>query len=381
MTSTGRTLLWYAGAAAILAIGFVRVLRPGWFFHPLLLPRQLLWIVAVAVSWFALRGAARSKAEHLVLTAIVLAAAAFCNHVHYVFVDLGHYFPPAQFPDNTAWQYFMHRGILALDPGYIPHSYRFLPDALIGVMEWMTGSFDASRSANALIFYGLLYAFLYRYARLYVSAVGAIAVIVLVVMVYPVTNAWYAGQPIDPMSHASFVVCMWALATAQEPPFAAALVVGALAKESVILMAPCRAFYGKSRARALLLAALYTGATFVAVAAVRLIVNGGSFSYGRVSGVEPGFITTNLAQYKQWVPQYVFSIGVFVPGAIWGWRLMDRAFRNTCLLVTAGVIVSSAIFSWLSEARNLVPAIVMLAIVNVKAVERHLVGQTRRAAA
>jgi len=36
-------------------------------------------------------------------------------------------------------------------------------------------------------------------------------------------------------------------------------------------------------------------------------------------------------------------------------------------------------FSWLSEVRNLVPAIVMLAIVNVTAVERYLQsGQASR---
>jgi len=72
-------------------------------------------------------------------------------------------------------------------------------------------------------------------------------------------------------------------------------------------------------------------------------------------------------------------IGLFVPGAVWGWKWMDNPFRLTCLFVTAGVVVSSAMFSWLSEVRNLVPAIVMLAIVNVTAVERYLQsGQASR---
>lgn len=363
---------WYGGAAAILALGFSRVLQPGWFQGTPMVPRQLFWIVAVAAPWLALKGAASSARERAVLTAIVVAAAAFCNHVHYVIVDLGHYFPVSQFENNTIWQYWMHQGILALSPGLIPHSYRFLPDALIGVMEWATGSFDGARSANALIFYGLLYAFTFRFARVYLSMVGSIAVVVVLLMVYPVTNSWYAGQPIDPMSHLSFVVCMWALASGREAPFGASLIAGCFAKESVLIMAPCRAFYGERRVGAVALAIVYGVLTFAAIAAIRLIVNGGTFSYGRVSGVEPGFFATNFAQYRQWVPQYAFSLGVFVPGAVWGWRWMDRPFRLTCLVVTAGVVISSAMFSWLSEVRNLVPAIVMLAIVNVNAVERYL---------
>jgi hypothetical protein len=366
-------LLWYGGAAAILAVGFARLLRPEWFTGPALgVPPQVFWLVALAAPWLVLKGAASTRREHVVVTAFVVAAAALSSYVHYVMVDLGHYFPVSQFTDNTAWQLFLHRGILALSEGYLPHSYRFLPDALIGVMEWATGSFEAARFANAFIFYGLLYAFALRFARLYLSTVGSVAVVILLLVVFPVTNSYYAGQPIDPMSHLSFVICMWALATRQEAPLGASLICGCLAKESVLLMAPCRAFYGERRGRAVLLAVAYTAITFAAIAAVRLIVNGGTFSYGRVSGVEPGFFATNLASYRIWVPQYLFSIGVFVPGAVLGWKWMDRPFQLTCLFVTAGVVISSAIFSWLWEVRNLVPAIVMLAIVNVRAVERYL---------
>ena len=373
-------ILWYGGAAILLAIGLARVLRPAWFQGPpLYWPWQIFWIAAVAAPWFALKGAAASTRERVVLTAVIVAAAGLSSHVHYVSVDQGHYFPVSTFADNTAWQWFMHQGILALSPNYIPHSYRFFSDALIGVMEWITGSFDESRTANALIFYGLLYAFTFRFARLYVSAVGSVAVVILLLMVYPVTNAWYAGQPIDPLSHASFVLCMWALASGQEAPMGASLIIGCLTKESVLIMAPCRAFFGKDRVRAVLLAAVYTAVTFALIAKVRLAVNAGTFAYGRVSGVEPGFFATNFAQYRQWIPQYLFSIGLFVPGAVWGWKWMDNPFRLTCLFVTAGVVVSSAIFSWLSEVRNLVPAIVMLAIVNVTAVERYLQsGQASR---
>ena len=366
-------LLWYGGAAAILAIGFARVLQPEWFMGPPpMVPGQIFWVVAVVAPWLVLKGAAASRREQAVLTAIVVASAAFSNHVHYIVVELGHFFPVSQFKDNTAWQYYMHRGILALSAAYIPHSYRFLPDALIGVMEWATGSFEGARLANALIFYGLLYAFTFRLARVYLSTVGSIAVIVLVLVVYPVTSSWYAGQPIDPMSHLSFVVCMWALASGQEAPFGASLIAGCFAKESVLIVAPCRAFYGERRVRAVLLAILYSVLTLAAIAAIRLIVNGGTFSYGGVSGVEPGFFATNFAEYREWVPQYVFSLGIFVPGAVWGWKWMDRSFRLTCLVVTAGVVISSAMFSWLTEVRNLVPAVVMFAIVNVKAVERYL---------
>jgi hypothetical protein len=46
---------------------------------------------------------------------------------------------------NTAWQRAMHRGILALDPGYLPHSYRFLPDCIVELFIWLCGDFEFSR--------------------------------------------------------------------------------------------------------------------------------------------------------------------------------------------------------------------------------------------
>ena len=69
------------------------------------------------------------------------------------------------------------------------------------------------------------------------------------------------------------------------------------------------------------------------------------------------------------MPLYLATLGVLLPGAALGWRLMDRAFRSTCLLVTIAVVVSSLLFSWLVEVRNLIPALIPLAIVNLKYVE------------
>jgi hypothetical protein len=194
-------------------------------------------------------------------------------------------------------------------------------------------------------------------------------VVVLVVMVYPVTIVRYAGQLVDPASHLSFAVCLYALAAGYEPAFGPSLFLGVFAKESVVVMGLCRMFYGASRLRALAATALYFGVGLANVAAIRLIVNHGTFAYNKVSGVEENHILTNWNLYDQWGPLYLVSIGLFIPGAVLGWRYMDRPFKQTALLVTAAMVVSSLIFSWLAEVRNLMPAIFPLAVASMKYVE------------
>jgi hypothetical protein len=85
--------------------------------------------------------------------------------------------------------------------------------------------------------------------------------------------------------------------------------------------------------------------------------------------VDIGHVVRNLGTYEQWTLQYLFSVGVLIPGTILGWRLMPPSFRWTCLLVTLSLVVSSAFFSWLNEVRNLVPAMILMLVVNMRYLE------------
>src|SRR5690606_37519889 len=111
---------------------------------------------------------------------------------------------------------------------------------------------------------------------------------------------WYAGQPVDPLSHLSFVACLYFLSTRQEGPFLPTLLVGLLAKESVAVMAIARLFHGRSRLRAGLLAAFYLVVAVVVLGVVRYFVNGGTFSYDRISGVGPAHLLANLKGIHEW---------------------------------------------------------------------------------
>lgn len=366
-------VFWLGGAALLLAFGFTPLLWPQLYDGPIILDRPTLHVVRIALAlgvpwlaWAALRGTFLPTRERLAVLFVCLAAASLCEVVHYWVVDRGHYFPPGQFEDNTAWQLYMNRGILALDPNFLPHSYRFLPDCLVRVLTALTGDFEYSRILYRLAGNSLLFATVFRLARLHVRTPTALGVVAVLVALYPVTILKYAGQFVDPLSHLSFAACLLFLAEDNEAGFAASLIVGLFAKESVLVMACCRAFYGRSWLRSGATAAGYALACIVVVFGIRVFVNHGQFVYGQVSGVGPRHLWDNLAKIPEWGPLYLVSLGALLPGAIAGWRLLDRATRWTAITIVSAMVLSSLLFSWLHEIRNLVPAFIVLAVINAR---------------
>jgi len=373
-------VFWYALSALFLFIAFTPLIDvlplPDVRSHAAQQFFRLALIALTPISvWLAMRTLRGSSQERAVAIAISIGCGALCEVTHYWTVDTGHYFATSMFADNTGWQKWMHRIVLNLDPRFPPHSYRFLPDCIVEVFGWFTGDFWWARLGYRLLFDSLLYAVIYRYARLYLTSVGAAAVVVLIVMFYPITILRYAGQLTDPLSHLSFALCLYALASPYEPAFGPSLLVGIFAKESVAVMAACRAFTGRDVKRSLSASAVYVIGAVALVVAIRLFVNHGSFSYSQVSGVERSHVLTNLGFYRMWGPMYAVTLGLLMPGAAAGWRYFDRGFKATTLIVTVGVVVSSLIFSWLSEVRNLVPAFIPLAVATVKGVEERLLPQ------
>lgn len=366
-------VFWLGGAALLLAFGFTPLLWPQLYDGTIILDRPTLHVVRVALglgvpllAWTALRGIDLATRDRSIVFFGCLAAAGVCEVVHYWVVDRGHYFPETQFADNTAWQLYMHRGILALDPGYLPHSYRFLPDCLVRILAALTGDFEYARILYRLAGNSLLFVTVFRLARHYVRTSWACGVVLSVVALYPVSILKYAGQFVDPLSHLSFAACLLFLAERREAGFASSLLVGLFAKESVVVMALCRAFYGRPWWRSATIGALYVALSMAVVAGIRTFVNHGHLAYGQVSGVGPEHVWTNLGKYPEWGPLYLVTLGALLPGTIAGWRLMDRAFQRTTITVVAAVVISSLLFSWLHEVRNLVPAFIVLAIVNAR---------------
>jgi hypothetical protein len=186
---------------------------------------------------------------------------------------------------------------------------------------------------------------------------------------YPQIIFHYAGQMVDPASYLSFAACLFCLARRNDALFGPVLFLGVFAKESVIVMAVCRAFYGPDRRRAVLVAAGYLVVALFLVVAIRLKITGG-FNYSTMSGVGLSHIRENILRwYPWWLPLYVCTLGLLLPGAILGMRFMDRSFRWTCVVITASVVISSTMFSWLTEVRNLGPALIPLAVANLRYAE------------
>lgn len=386
MNSKRDFLLWYLFGAIFVGVFLLPVLRPAWFDKPIVhtpaaataVAAALVAVVPVA-TWLAFAGEPLSRRGRIGATFIVLAATALCEVVHYWVTDRGHYFPPSQFADNTAWQLFMHKPILGLEYPALPHSYRFFPDAIVQFFTWLCGDFVVARIAYRLVFNALLFVSVYRLARTYVTELFAGAAVAIMVVLYPISILKYAGQFVDPMANCAYLACLAYAVRRYEPGFGPTLFSGVMAKESVIIAAVCRAFFGQPRRRALLAAAGYCVVGGAILLAIRFIVNRGHLGYGAISGVGLRHVPENLAGYHEWILMYIASFGSILPGAIFGWRYMDRGFQWTAVTVVTTTIVSSVLFSWMSEVRNMTPAYAVLAVVNVVYLERTFAPRLRSA--
>jgi len=290
--------------------------------------------------------------------------------LHYTTVELGHYFPSDSYGDNRDWQLMMHRAVLRLDPGWLPHSYRFLPDGVAEILTWLTGSFEPARAIYRLTFTFLLLLSIYYWSRLYTGHGAAIAVVMVYAIVYPASIRYYAGQLTDPMSHLAFVVAYIFLELEVFPFVAVAILLGLLAKESVALLVVYFLFFEREQKHHWLKSLGLIAGSAAVLLGVRAYVQHGNFGYGQISGVPIEHVLENLRDLDFWPRQFVFTIGCFLPFVVLDWRNVPRRLKRMLLVVAPGLIGSSLFFSWLREARNYVPATIILALITVRFLAR-----------
>src|SRR5208283_1697756 len=106
-------------------------------------------------------------------------------------------------------------------------------------------SFPQARDLYRLLFGMLLFYAIYRYARVFSGHLGAIIAVLLTAAVFPISFQYYVGQLTDPMSHLSFVLAFLFIEREDFPFLLTTLVIGALAKESVLAMAGYYALFGR----------------------------------------------------------------------------------------------------------------------------------------
>ncbi|HLP07363.1 MAG TPA: hypothetical protein VK178_04295 [Opitutaceae bacterium] len=374
-TRKSHTLHWYGGGLILLLLAFVQLLWPVSFLQisPGGFPIHFGWgclllLTPVLLARIALSAPELPPQERNTILLLCSGGAFVCEVVHFWVVDQSLYalFQSSGYRSNTEWQYAMHCRILALDPAHIPHCYRFLPDCIVGWYQWLCGSFEIARSAYRLQCNALFFVFAYRLARSHMKALPAAGVVLLVAALYPIGILRYAGQFVDPLSHLSFAACFYFLAVGHEAGFGTSLVLGLFAKESVIVMAVCRCFYGSDRRAAIRSALVHLAVGVAILVSIRLWVTCGSTAYASISKVSPEHFITNLRLWQFWAPFYLATIGFLLPGTILGWKRVSAAFRATTVVVGISLIISSLCFSWLQEARNLAPLVLAMAVFNLK---------------
>ena len=317
---------------------------------------------AVVVCWRTFPGAndARSK---LPLILFFLVVAALLTEMHYLLVDRARYFPTMT---NTEWQEVIVDASVRRDPTAIPHSYRFLPDSLTRLLHFLSGSFVYARTLYRWTFSFLLVFAIFRFASPYLDRSRALVVVLAYGLVYPVTILAYAGQLADPMSHLSFVLAFLALQSRAFVYLLLAIAVGCLAKESVVaLLGYYLLFCRRSETRFWAKLGTAAAVCLLVLVAARFDVLRHGFSYADVSGVSLEHVKRNLSEYEVWGPLFVFSVGIFLPFVILGWRAAPREPKRLTLFLLPVLLVSNALFSWMHEVRNFVPAIVAMAVIAV----------------
>ena len=302
-----------------------------------------------------------SKVERAEALFLCTAFAFLSNYLHAWLVDVAPGLPGS----TLQWQINLHQSVIELRRDALPHSYRFLPNSLVRLLEQITGDFAFARDSYRNLFGVLLFYALYRFARLYVLHAGALFCLALWTAVSTVSFRYYLGQLTDPMSHLSFLLAFIFIARGRFVYLLLTLGIGCLAKETVLAMVGYYALL-RWRDRSYLLrltcltvvsAAVYLGA--------RVWVLHAAPDYTQISGVALDHVASNSADYSWWAPALFYTVGIFVPFVIAGWRKSPWPLRLLTLYLFPVLMISSLLFSWLWETRNLMPLVGVVAVLAV----------------
>jgi hypothetical protein len=190
--------------------------------------------------------------------------------------------------------------------------------------------------------------------------------------VYPVSIRYYAGQPVDPLSHFTFALTFWALQRGWFWTFAATALVGVMAKESILVMPIYYLLFRRNDAWHWTRGLLLVAATFALAIAIRWIV-GARAEFEHISATTENHFLTNLADYSQWGRQLASTLGVFIPFVVIGWKDTPRDLKSLIVFLAPCLLISSLFFSWLREARNYMPLVAVLAVCTAR-----VLGEDRR---
>lgn len=354
--------VWMIAAIAILPVIFKWGARPSTALASFLVT-CFAYLLAGAIAYCIHRSERwrLTSRQAKVLAFLILLLTSIVNSVHRADVDRGTpYFASIS---NLEWQEQLQDKVIQLSPTVLPHSYRFLPNAIVRWMEIAGAGYETGRDAYRLVFGMLLFWAIYRYARLYTGYLAAIVTLLLASVIFPVSFENYAGQLTDPASHLSFVLSFIFLETGQFWFLLTTLLLGSLAKETVLVMAGYYLLFHFKERHYLSKAALLCGGAALFFFGVRLAVLNGHMQYGQISGVTTSHIETNFSFAHIWAPLFLLTVGGLLPFLKLGEKDTPRPLKFQVLFLLPILFVSSLVFSWLHEARNWMPLVFVLAVI------------------
>jgi len=355
------SLAWVFAAAAITPVLLHWPPPPASAFRTHL-AIDLGYLVAAILCWLIYRAESSRLGSRRAFAVVFLVflLSSFVNNVHNFYVDRASNYI-ATIP-NEALQEQLQQSVTRLSPTDVPHSYRFLPNAMVFWLQLGGVRFDAARDLYRLLVGLLLFYAIYRFANLYTTSPGAIVAMLLVCAVYPISFEFYIGQLTDPLSHLSFVLAFLFLETGDFAALLTVLLIGSLAKETVLALAGFYALFSRKQERHFAKAVALCLACLVICLAVRLFVLHGALHYGQVSGTAPQHIVENWRDTK-WRQLFLITAGAYLPFLVLGWRDTPLILKRLALYLMPVLFLSSLLFGWLSETRNFMPVVFVLAVV------------------
>lgn len=300
-----------------------------------------------------------SRPQALSLIFLVFLFTSITNNIHRSYVD--HSSVSAEV-SNLAWQLDVHRLVMQLSPAVAPHSYRFLPNSIVRWMELFHVSYESARDIYRLIFGLLLYYAVYRYARIFTNYPGAMLALLLIALIYPISFEYYAGQLTDPLSHLSFVLAFIFLETEDFALLLSTVLIGSLAKETVLAMAGYYVLFNRKELKYAAKAAILCISSLAIYLGVRFFVLHGAIQYKQISGVTFEHVWINWSGGR-WLPILSLTVGALLPFLIAGWKQTPISLKRQVFVLLPVLFISSTLFGWLFEARNFMPLVFVLAVI------------------
>src|SRR6185369_5393381 len=220
---------------------------------------------------------------------------------------------------NIEWQMNMHKHVLELNKVVLPHSYRFLPNCILDYLLVLTNDFQFSTYLFRAVFMILLLYAIYYYSSLYCSHETALLTMLIYGTVYQISIRFYPGQITDPVSHLCFILSFIFLELDLFLYFALAVLIGSLAKESILAMAGYYLLKSLWERRNLLKATLLLLLAVTLIAGIRIYVSH-DIRYENISEVGLDHIWTNLSSINPWGRQLLFTVGIFLPFVLLSFR-------------------------------------------------------------